>query len=214
MVLLHFYGSSHFSEKRGLPDVVLEAYKNTGDAFKERYFPSWFIYAPGGKLFDEDLLECFVSAAQDCVTEPGYYEGQICVLCLGSNDWKPGVKIEDFEAQYRHFVDRLLQVEHTAVLVTSLIPRENTDMSIPNKMLEKMVQSYKAENAKVGYVKTLKSALSPGNGNPQDGRNVRDGALERDGVHMAQDTVAAVVKQIIENIRQIPRSWFPDWLNY
>ena len=73
---------------------------------------------------------------------------------------------KDFEAQYRHFVDRLLQVEHTAVLVTSLIPRENTDMSIPNKMLEKMVQSYKAQNAKVGYVKTLKSALSPGNGNP------------------------------------------------
>ena len=60
MVLLHFYGSSHFSVKRGLPDLVLEAYKNTGDVFKEGYFPSWFIYAPGGKLFDEDLKNLYL----------------------------------------------------------------------------------------------------------------------------------------------------------
>ena len=74
---------------------------------------------------------------------PGY-RGQVLILLAGTNDWAdPATTEEEFQETYKKLVDKLLSFDHTAVIMTGLVPRTEAscfpgkrfDMRIPNKIV-------------------------------------------------------------------------------
>lgn len=185
------------------------------DSFQKKFYPGTIKGISGGKI-SSDKVNNFVTVAANTSKESGY-DGQIVCLLLGTNDWaSPEVTEPIFTSNYKKLVDKFLAIPHTVVVLTGLVPREEssafpgkrTDMSIPTKIVRVMASTYMKENKMVRFVPVHQFVLETGSGDRREVRKVKDGSL-KDGTHMAKTTVEKVAEAILLTIQKMPGVWFP-----
>ena len=221
MPAINIFGSSHVTENHRLPSVFTEAYGHMEVSFQNKFYLGTAKGVSGGKISNSQLTDNFVTIAANTAKKPDY-DGQVVCLLLGTNDWaSPEVTEEIFAGNYKKLVDRILEIPQTAVIITGLVPREESsafpgkrsDMRIPTKIVRVMASSYQKENKMVRFVPVHEFVLEAGSGDRRERRNVKEGSL-KDGTHMAKTTVEEVAGAILFAIQKMPRCWFPpnsDW---
>ena len=216
MPVIHIFGSSHVRDHHDLPSVFTEKYEHMEDSFQKKFNLGTAKGHSGGRISNSKITNEFVTIAADTAKEQGY-QGQIVFLLLGTNDWSsPEVTEPIFTSNYKKLVDRLLAIPHTAVVLTGLVPREEsnafpgkrTDMRIPTKIVRMMASSYMKDGKMVRFVPVHEFILETGSGDRREQRSVKQGAL-KDGTHMAKTTVEDVAGAILFAIKKMPGVWFP-----
>ena len=215
MPVIHIFGSSHVRDHHDLPSVFTEKYEHMEDSFQKKFNLGTAKGHSGGRISNSKITNEFVTIAADTAKEQGY-QGQIVCLLLGTNDWSsPEVTESIFTSNYKKLVDRLLAIPHTAVVLTGLVPREESsafpgkrsDMRVPTKIVRVMASSYLKDNKMVRFVPVHELILETGS-SIGERRSVKEGSL-KDGTHMAKTTVADVAKAILLAIKKMPGAWFP-----
>ena len=120
-------------------------------------------------------------------------------------------------ADYQDLVDRLLEIDKTAVVMSGLVSREprsrrkpgdRIDMSMATTLIQKLAKKYVKQGKKVRFLAIHKLILVPGSGKAGQPYIVEEGALDGDGVHMSKPTVQKVVNLLLSTIRNLPTVWF------
>ena len=193
-------------------------------SFKNKFALHTACGIPGGQITRSADYNELVSVAQKSAEQPGY-GGQVLILLAGTNDWaNPAVTEELFQETYKRLVDQLLSIQHTAVILTGLVPRlsascfpgKRYDMRIPTKIVRLLAKEYQDNGRPVRFVPLHNLVLEPGSADgPHDGaRAVMDGQL-KDGIHLAESAVEKVAAQLLFIISKMPHSWFPtDYEEY
>ena len=148
MKFLNFVGSSHLSVKHGLPKTLQRHFSQMDGIFKSNYCMREIQSCPGATYCCDQFLNSFFKLASDQVHEKDY-SGQVNVVVLGSNDYRdisnlPAALIEaalkKFEFKMSNFLERLLSVEDSTVIVLSLImPRHLMSVDL-NWIVEQFIR--------------------------------------------------------------------------
>ena len=86
MPTIHLIGSSHVGANHELPTIFAQKYGSMREGFKNKFTFGTAMGASGGRIGNIDLVNEFVSVAEETAQHPRF-DGQVVCLLLGTNDW-------------------------------------------------------------------------------------------------------------------------------
>ena len=155
--------------------------------FSKRFAIEIFHHS-GGKLGDQNLINDFVSVAQQ-KSDSGYFRGVTVLVILGSNDKGSP---ESLGRNMEEFVKRLLLIQKTKVIVSTIIPRRHDSKKGESKVIESVVQQLQSSYDNV-FILKLGKILNKNIGWMQGGS-----IWLWDGVHLCEQAVSLIVDEIFK----------------